>query len=80
MRRDAIIRQLEIVGEAASRVDEGTRNATPDVPWADIIGMRNRLIHGYYVVDDAILWRTVTVRLPELIAMLEGHIGGGTRP
>jgi len=46
MRRDAIVLQIQIVGEAASRIDDDTRRATPDIPWQDIIGTRNRLVHG----------------------------------
>lgn len=67
----ALVRAVEIVGEAASRVSEETRAATPTVPWAQIVGMRNRLIHAYFDIDHDILWRTVADEIPALIAILE---------
>ena len=67
----AIIRCLEIVGEAASRVPEPIQKSHPGVPWAQIIGMRNRLVHGYDLVDYDIIWSTITEDLPPLIAQLE---------
>jgi uncharacterized protein with HEPN domain len=67
----AIIRCLEILGEAASRIPVAIRESYPEVPWAQIIGMRNRLVHGYDIVDYDIVWSTVTEDLPPLIAELE---------
>lgn len=67
----ALVRLVEIVGEAASRVSKATQRRHPQVPWPQIIGMRNRLIHGYDVVDLGIVWRTVTEELPPLIDELE---------
>jgi uncharacterized protein with HEPN domain len=64
-------RLLEIVGEAATRVPEEVRAAHPEVPWRDIIGMRNRLIHGYDAVDLDILWQIVALDLPALSAALD---------
>ena len=49
--QDAVLRNLEIIGEAATHVSQKTRGALPDVPWSDAIGMRNFLIHGYLLVD-----------------------------
>jgi uncharacterized protein with HEPN domain len=62
---------VEIVGEAANRVSEATQRAHPDIPWSNIIGMRNRLVHGYDVIDYDLLWDTVTSDLPPLIAALQ---------
>ena len=70
----ALTRLVEIIGEAANRVSEVTRARHPDVPWAQIIGMRNRLIHGYDVIDYSLLWNTVTADLPPLIATLESIV------
>jgi uncharacterized protein with HEPN domain len=70
----ALVRALEIVGEAAARVSEDRRTAHPEVPWANIVGMRNRLIHGYFDVDLEILWRTVNDSLPPLIGALDALI------
>jgi uncharacterized protein with HEPN domain len=67
----ALIRAVEIIGEAASRLPEPTRVAHPEVPWPAIIGMRNRLAHGYFDVDLNVLWTTVVAHVPALIATLE---------
>ncbi|NOQ53843.1 MAG: DUF86 domain-containing protein [Thermoplasmata archaeon] len=56
----ALVRLLEIVGEAARRVSDETREAHPEVPWSQIVGLRNRLIHGYDSVDLEILWRILS--------------------
>ena len=62
----ALTRLIEIVGEAASRVGDETRKKYPSVPWADIVGMRNKLIHGYDKIDLNVLWDTITDDLPRL--------------
>ena len=67
----ATLRCLEIVGEAASHVPESLRQQHPQIPWPQIIGTRNRLVHGYDLVDYDIIWSTVTEALPPLIAELE---------
>lgn len=67
----SLTRLAEIVGEAASRVSISTREKYPEIPWPDIVGMRNRLIHGYDIVDLDLLWDTVETDLPSLIAQLE---------
>jgi len=68
--QSAILRQLGIIGEAARRVSEETRKRHPEVPWADIIGMRNRLIHDYTRVDLVRVWDTVRDDIPALIERL----------
>lgn len=67
----SLVRLVEIVGEAASRVTSETREAHPEIPWREIVGMRNRLIHGYDVVDHDVLWQTIREDLPPLIRQLE---------
>lgn len=67
----AIRHAIEIIGEAASKVSPETRLILPDIPWQQVIGMRNRLIHAYFDVNPTILWDTVTLSLPGLIAALE---------
>ncbi len=69
--QDSVIRRLEIMGEAARRVSVETRSAHPDLPWSDMIGMRNILAHEYDDVDLAIVWRTVLTQLPGIVARLE---------
>jgi len=67
----ALVKDLEIVGEAAHQVSEETRAQLPGLPWADIIGMRHRLVHAYFEIDPEILWQTVEQDLPPLVAALE---------
>lgn len=78
MLRDAVVRQLEILGEAACHVSAATREATPGVPWRGLTGMRNVLIHAYHRVDLDQVWQTVTVDLPPLLVAVEGFVGSGT--
>lgn len=70
----SLVRLLEIVGEAAGRVSEATRDQHPEIPWADIVGLRNRLIHGYDAVDFDILWNIVRDDLPPLVATLRSIV------
>ena len=67
----ALERFIEVLGEAAGKVSEATREQAAAVPWRGIIGMRNRLVHGYASVDHDIVWDVVTDDLPRLIADLE---------
>ncbi len=67
----ALVRLIEIVGEAASRVSKEMQLAHANIPWAQITGMRHRLVHGYDFVDLEILWQTVHEDLSQLIASLE---------
>jgi uncharacterized protein with HEPN domain len=60
----AILRAIEVIGEAASKVTDETRAASPGVPWTSIIGMKNRLIHGYFDIDSDVVWKTVTEEMP----------------
>ncbi len=71
MRWLAVVRDVEIVGEAAAKVTEETKARYTSIPWNDIIGMRNRLIHGYFDIDIEVVWSTVTRDLPPLIDALE---------
>lgn len=67
----ALIRLVELVGEAASRVPKGFQGRHSQIPWPRIVGMRHRLIHGYDFLDFDILWQTTQEDLPDLIAELE---------
>jgi uncharacterized protein with HEPN domain len=69
--QDAVIRRLEIIGEAASRISKETKIAFPGLPWTEMIRMRNLLIHEYEKVDPVIVWETVKADLNELIQTLE---------
>jgi uncharacterized protein with HEPN domain len=67
----ALLKCIEIIGEAAARVGEDTRSRNPGLPWTDIIGMRNRLVHAYFDIDLGLLWTTLTADLPGLVRELE---------
>jgi uncharacterized protein with HEPN domain len=67
----SLVKSIEIMGEAASKVTKETRDSHPEVPWLNIIGMRNRLIHVYFDIDLDRVWDTITDDLPPVIATLE---------
>lgn len=66
----ALVRLLEIIGEAAARVSSEFRARHPEIPWPQIVSLRNRLIHGYDAVDLDIVWQILTTDLPSLIEVL----------
>ncbi len=82
----SLVKDIEIIGEAASKVSLEVSTNTPDIPWMDIVDMRNHLIHAYFNVDLDIVWDTVTKDLPSLISTLEKIIrieenpGTGAQP
>ena len=67
----SIVRLLEIVGEAAARATPEIRAALPDLPWAEIVGLRNRVIHGYDRVDFDIVWEVVKTDLPPMLEAID---------
>lgn len=67
----ALVRCLEIIGEAASRITKERRDELPQIPWPQMIGMRNRIIHAYFDIRLNAVWDTVTLNLPPLITELE---------
>ena len=67
----ALVKAIEIVGEAASQVTQTTCNQYPTIPWLEIVGMRHRLVHAYFDINLDILWRTVHQDLPPLIVGLQ---------
>jgi len=63
----SVVRCIEIVGEASARLSSDIRRENAEIPWVDIIGMRNRIVHAYYDIDIEIIWKTATEDLPELL-------------
>lgn len=78
----AVVRALEIIGEATKRVPQEVRDRNPDVPWRSMAGIRDRLIHDYENVNCEIVWKTVTDDLSTLVPKLQRIMGetnsGGT--
>lgn len=66
----AIVKLVEIIGEAASRISDATRKEIPEIPWPQIVGMRNRLIHVYFDINLKTVWKTTQLDLPPLIVTL----------
>ena len=69
--RDAVIRNLEIIGEAANRFPESFRARNPGIPWKRIIGLRHRIEHEYFGVDPMLIWHILKMDLPEFYANLK---------
>jgi uncharacterized protein with HEPN domain len=67
---------LQIVGEAAGRISRDTKAAHPEIPWKSVVGMRHRLVHGYFQIDDDVVWKTVTSELDPLLAAVERLLEG----
>ena len=67
----ALVRLIEILGEAASKVSKERQAELTQIPWREVIGMRNRLIHAYFDIDYDIVWDTVTLNIPALMEALE---------
>ena len=63
---DAVVRQLEIIGEASNRIDEQFKKQYPDIPWRKVIGTRNMIIHEYFNIDKKVVWKTCQENIPEL--------------
>lgn len=77
----AVVRKFEIIGEATKQLPDEIRQKYPDVPWDDMAGMRDRLIHGYFGVDYEVVWRTIKERIPkvklQIREILEKETQGG---
>ena len=72
---DAVVRNLETIGEAAKQIDEETKKKYDDIPWREIVDFRNRIIHGYFVIDYEIIWQIISKDLPDLKQKIEKAIG-----
>ena len=67
----ALVKAIEIIGEAAFQTSENTRAQFPEIPWEDIVGMRHRLVHAYFDINLDVLWKTVQDDMAPLISRLE---------
>lgn len=73
--QNALMRELEVLGEAAGRVSPEYVKAHPAIPWREITGLRHKLIHHYFEVDLAIVWQTATINVPEVLPILGNVLG-----
>jgi uncharacterized protein with HEPN domain len=72
--QDGVIRQIEILGEATKKISPEIKNKIPDIPWKDIAGMRDKLIHDYMGVDIEAVWDTIEKDIPELKTKLKNIV------
>lgn len=71
---DAVVRNLEIIGEAGRQVEESIKKKYDNIPWKEIVGFRNRIIHGYFGIDFAIIWQIIIHDLPGLKQKIENYL------
>lgn len=71
----AVVRALEVIGEAIKNIPEDVRKKYPEIPWRDLAGMRDKLIHGYFGVDLRRVWNTVKVEIPAMKTIFERIAG-----
>lgn len=74
---DAVMRNIQIIGEAANRTSKELRQANAHLEWTKIIGMRHRLVHDYFEIEEGIVWRVVTDYLPPLAEQLKKILAAG---
>lgn len=78
--QDAVIRKIEIIGEASSKLSKEFKSENNFIPWKNIVGMRNKLIHDYFGVDVIAVWQTVNTDIPELKGQIEIIINKSDQP
>lgn len=78
--QSAVIREFQVLGEAARMITEATEGQYPSIPWRIIAGMRNRLIHQYFAIRLDVVWETIQNDIPALLAQLESIVPPETNP
>ena len=68
----AVVRSLEIIGEAAKNIPDSVREKYPDIPWKDMAGMRDKMIHHYFGVDYLVVWKTISEDIPLIKPIIKG--------
>jgi len=76
----AVVKSIEIIGEAASKVSPEFRAATAGIPWPELIGIRNRLVHAYFDMNIEVIWKAVDEDLPSLIQRLRAILNAPPAP
>ncbi len=69
---NAVVRSLEIIGEAATKIPDDIKNSYSNIPWRNIAGMRNKLVHEYFGVDEEIVWKVASEEIPPLKPLIQG--------
>ena len=72
----SLVKEIEIIGEAANQISRSEQSRAPQIPWGQIVGMRNRLIHAYADVNIELVWKTILMDLPVLVTQLEVLLAG----
>ena len=72
----ALVRLIEIIGEAANSISSQKQNQYSEIPWRRMVGMRNRLVHAYFEVDLDVVWQVVIFDLPSILPLIEDAISG----
>ena len=67
----AVLRCLEVLGESLGKVGEDTRRSNPEIPWRQVVDLRNRLIHGYYDINLKLVWRSLSDEIPPLLERID---------
>ena len=76
MTRDAVVRNIELIGEAAKRLPQDVRDRAPEIPWKSVAGMREVIVHDYFAIDDEIVWSVVEKELPKLRSAIGRLLAG----